>query len=88
MSRKQIYYSDRYSDDRYEYSQTPGPDTSNSKAKVHLRHVISCAGLSDTVVLGVSDQRPLSEPAAHQYFSLAQGLAMLHYRGVQAVPIY
>lgn len=67
---------------------TSGTDTSNSEVEVQLRHVISCAGLSDTVVTGIFDQWPLPEPAAHQYLSLTQGLAVLHYGGVQAVPIY
>lgn len=64
------------------------PDTSNSEVNVHLRHVISRAGLGDAVVTGVFDQRSLSEPAADQHLCLTQGLPMLHYGGVQAVPVY
>lgn len=67
---------------------TPGPGTSNSEAKVHLRRVISRAGLGDTVVTGILDQRPLSEPAAHEDLSLTHRPAVLHYGGVQTVPIY
>lgn len=68
--------------------QTAGPDTSDSEAEVHLRHVISCAGLGDTVVTGVLDQRPLAEPAAHEDLPVTQHTAVLHNGGIQAVAIF
>lgn len=64
------------------------PDTSNTEVDVQLRHVISCAGLSDAAVTGVLEQRPLSEPAAHKEAPLTQGLAVLHYGAVENVPVY
>lgn len=63
-------------------------DTSNWESEVDFRHVISCAGLSNTVVTGVLDKWPLSEPAAHKYLLLTHGSAVLPYMGVQTVSIH
>lgn len=65
-----------------------GPDTSYTEVDVQLRHVISCAGLSDAAVTGILKQRPLSEPAAHEEPPRTQRLAVLHYGPVKNVPIY